>query len=255
MREELDLRYTFGEMSDAELLAFEDSLTGSARSEAMQMRTTFSDLKRMNDSIPEPQISFERVRHAIEAAPAAKPAPIWQRWFVLAAPVSALAVMAILMNRGGGPAVVAESVSGSTAPSIANPVVPEAAPEVSPKPADWEKINQPAVVLGTPAPVIKPQPRPARRYVARLDDGFRRSSASLTKSSAPPVSDPPMTMRGGVGGDTASEAADGATIAAPSAVSATVQEPVVVVTSTPNSVTGANSAVEVSKQSDVVLGG
>ncbi len=254
MREELDLRYTFGEMTDAELLAFEDSLTGSARSEAMQMRTTLSDLKRMNDSIPEPQISFERVRHAIEAAPAAKAAPIWQRWLVLAAPLSALAVMAILMNRGGGPAVVAESVTESTSPSIAS-TVPEAAPEISPKPADWEKINQPVVIVATPARVSSSQTRPTRRYFARLDDGFRRSSTRLIKSAVPTVSKVPAEMRSGFGGDTASEAAGGTTMAAPAAMSTSVQESVVVVTSTPDSVTGANSAVEVSKQSDVVLGG
>lgn len=240
MRDDRELNFAAGEMSDAELLAFEQSLTP----EIQEFKSAFSSLKLLNEGIPEPQISFDRVRHAIENSPSS-PKRMWTRWLALATPVAVMGALAIAMMRPTAPTSLGEieqpkTVAQATEPeSHRTPTLESSTPRaVAPAP---DKIK----ISATP----QTEPRSNRRLrrharavlVAQNREEFRRPSEGLTKA-APTSANNTNTVQLAPAPAAAVEPAQ-------------PQESVVVVSSTPNEQTGANAATEVTKQTDDVLGG
>lgn len=241
MRDDRELNYAAGEMSDAELLAFEQSLTP----EIQEFKSTFSNLKLLNEGIPEPQISFDRVRHAIESSPSSS-TPNWTRWLAWATPVAIMGALAIVMVRSTAPTSLGQieqpkTVAQVTEPELhSTPTTESSTPRVVVPPPDK------ATISATPRPESRSNRRVRRHVravlVAQNREEFRRPSEGLTKAA--PTS--------------ANEANTVQLAPAPAAVVEPTQQPqesVVVVSSTPNEQTGANAATEVTKQTDDVLGG
>lgn len=260
-----------GELTDAEVAAFEEALSLEDKKQSQLLRQAFAGLPTLNEAIPEPQISFERIQDAILKA---EPAPVrsgagwnWRRLFMLGTPVVAAGILVGLVVRqqpsapaevdlgprrieassalalGPTPAGVLEgepeSVRGGTETvedvEKSRPVVVQVIPS---KPAPKESVPEPRVRKATP-----------RRLVAKLDRNFSGPSTRLVKRAAPVAT--PSTMAGVA----ASGPAVASTFEAAPAVSLYPGESVVVVTSTPSGASGANTAIEVSRQDDVILGG
>ncbi|MBL8060062.1 MAG: hypothetical protein JNK63_05015 [Chthonomonas sp.] len=239
MRDDRELFYAAGEMTDAELLAFEQSL--SPESEAL--KSAYASLRSLNDGIPEPQISFERVKQAIEAAPA-QPSSIWHKWFVWATPLAAMGAIAIVMMRAEAPATFTESPT--TVVAKASPSQPTHELHAQPEPqlpVDNAVVSESAPARPTISQRKVRRPRPV--LVATNDNFGRRSSAPLTKSA-------PTNQGTDAGAPAPIRNADAIESTPTVAVSS---EPVVVVSPNTDTKTGASSAMEVSKQGDDVLGG
>lgn len=237
-----ELNYMTGEMSGSEQMAFEQSLTTSAK----ELKAVFSSLKTLNESIPEAQISFERVRNAIDAAPKTA-APLWTRWLIWASPVAAMGAIVIVMaTRSNAP--VAIPVSNPTSVAHVDPPKPITQPDIAVRP-------EAKVLVEVPTVVAKVNAEPATRIRRPLR---RTRPATLASLAAPPPS-------AGAGLNKASAAGRGQAItkvdapeSLPSNESQPVvmePEPVVVVSPTQSAHSGANAAVEVGKQTDDVLGG
>lgn len=256
MRDDRELFYAAGEMTDADLLAFEASLSDSSKREVSSLKQAFSDLKLLNESIPEPQISFERIRHAIEAAPAPKRVMPWLRWSLIATPIGALAIVAVLISKSNvanTPIELSPSTTPIAVAATETPDMPSARPNPEVKSTVAVKKASPVTVAVVDQPVRRPSRRhsDSHRLVARLSEDFPRASAGLPKNATPAVSEAAPAIDSAMN----SAARGGASPALSGTGVELSGESVVVVTSTPDSQTGANTAVEVSKQSDVVLGG
>lgn len=245
MQDDRELLYIAGELSDAELAAFENTLSAESRDQAKLLRSAFAGLKGLSQDIPEPQISFDRVRHAIESAPQAK-APMWSKWLIWATPVVAACAFAIIMTR---PAP--SSQKEPSAPIVAKVTEPSPTVETDraptpPAPATVEPPKAEMVVAKTTPPKAT-QRRSIRRQrpvlVATNTDHLRRPSQGLVKEA------PAATNEASISTMPSQES-----VPNPAAAKAAA-EPVVVVSTTPSTKTGANAAVEVSKQTDDVLGG
>lgn len=245
MNNDREISYLAGELTDAELLAFEQSLSDSARKEASALKSAFAGLKELNSNNPEPQISFDRIRHAIESTPATS-APIWQRWFVWAAPVTAMCAIAIVMTRSNAPTMnpevgVQPNAVAKDTQANPGPTTTEATKEVvAPAP-----IPKPTAVVAKVEPEKRSPKRSYRRRPILIADNrsnFPRPSQGFSKAPPAPVNPGSATVD---------------SMPTPPVADAVEmnQEPVVVVSPTTSAKTGANSAMEVSKQGDDVLGG
>ena len=273
MRDDRELLYATGEMTEAEAAAFESGLSADERRQAEALRAAFADLRAAKDEIPAPQISFDRVRHAIETAGPAPTTRIWpwQKWFWIAAPTAAAVLtLAALWPRGdlAEPGVSAfsapEQVASAPAPSAESAPESTSAPSAAslsepPRVAVVEPESEPAVIR---APDSRPQPRTrrsARRLVADLGSRLPRSSAGLEKA-APVQEVAPMTAPMDFGSNDAN--GTGLPAAARSGPGGEVpgnpgrsEDTVVVVTRSEDTATGASAAMEVKRDDDVVLGG
>ena len=263
MRNDQELYYASGEMSDADLLAFEQSLSGSAAHEASSLKDAFASLRTLNEGIPEPQISFDRVRHAIESGPVAKPVMPWRRWALFATPVAAMALVAMFASRSSlnnVPEIVAPdttAVASVTTPKVvvAPPIVANVDKTVI------AKVTEPKISFAIPEsrPVVTARRSSSRRHSAgtlvasniELPSASRGLPKRVDFGGNEPASFDSVPVDPGVTGAADSMGTGGAS----SRSTTGANQPVVVVTSTPDSQTGANTAVEVSKQNDVVLGG
>ena len=240
MRDDQELKFAAGEMSDVELLAFEQSLTP----EIQEFKSVFSSLKLLSQGIPEPQISFDRVRHAIENSPSS-PIPHWTSWLAWATPIAVMGALAIVMMRPAAPTSLGQveqpkAVAQATEPELhRTPTMESTSPRViAPTPAKTTN--------GATAQTESRSNRRLRRHaravlVAQNREEFRRPSEGLPKAAPTPTNSANTVQL------------------APAPVEAVEpaqpQESVVVVSSTPNEQTGANAATEVTKQTDDVLGG
>lgn len=240
MRDDRELNYAAGEMSDAELLAFEQSLTP----EIQEFKSAFSSLKLLSEGIPEPQISFDRVRHAIESSPPL-PKPNWTRWLAWGTPVAVMGALAIILMRPTAPTSLGSIEQPATAAQVTEPESRRVPTMESSAPRVVTPSPKQTTVSTTPQSESRNNRRVRRQaravLVAQNREEFRRPSAGLPKAASASASDAPTVQL--------------APAPAAAVEPTQPQESVVVVSSTPNEQTGANAATEVTKQTDDVLGG
>lgn len=252
--EEKCYAYVTGEMTTDEANAFWAGLSVSERAEVDSMRTLFADLKEAHAEVPEPQISFARIRTAIEATPA----PTRRPWFLplgwSLAGAAAVALAVYLMpksgpapqpNGNGEPTVIAKVDEPAevipNVPMDANPTEPkiETAPEPAPKVTDKPTKR--------PANLVKK--RSNRFLVASNREPRRGFPEARMKSTAKP----PKAAHAGetmVNHDFGTTTADVPSVLPSRAPAAEV---VVVDTGSKNTQNGTMNAVEV-KTSELVVG-
>lgn len=102
MFDDREIRYIAGEMDDAEMRAFENSLDEDSAFMKRSLQAAFNDLPKLRDDMPECQFSTEHLWNAIDAAPKAKTPFIgFKQWWV-AAPIAASLLVIALMYRPSG---------------------------------------------------------------------------------------------------------------------------------------------------------
>lgn len=266
-REELELLFAAGELTEAETKEYLGMLSANELATAELLKGAFADLKQLNEGIPEPQISFARVKDAIQAAPAAKPS--WMRWmpFAVAVPAAA-ALMVIAMNQSTSriqspvgetsiPTVAMQSPNTELAPTNSAPKLDEeisVSPEIETGPKTSVVVNS----TREPARPTRPSTRRHRPLMASRDSAPMPGIASAGARISGHLSVDDMAALATVAYKSYSKntQSTGAPIgnAGFGTSGAPESENAVLLTNAPDSETGANEAFEVNVSDDVVIG-
>ena len=246
----------------------------SAHPEARRLRAEFSQMRLdllKAAEIPEPQISAERLRHAIENR-AAKPKVVGWTWFewtgALTLAACTLGLLVIAVNLAERESRFAPASSGST--MATNAPVPESTPTApvetnilpesfsSPAPETAPKVEAPGTVVAEARPT-RPNRGPRRLLAQRdprrnFDQALAGAGRTMDRNTAPlPAvgkTGAPMTLS--TEPDTMPMAAPMAATAAPAPTPGRGE--VVIVGMRQDPTTGASEATEAPKR-DIVFGG
>jgi len=266
-REELELLYAAGELTEAEVKEYLGMISAKELATAEVLKGAFADLKQLNTGIPEPRISFARVKDAIQSAPAAKSS--WMRWlpFAVAVPAAA-AVMVLMISQSNSrvqsplsdsPSKVVAMESPNSGESTTNAApVPDETITVSPEIETGPKTSTVVNLTQEKASSPRPSSRRHRPLVASRESGRTNTLASAGDRIAGHLSVNDMAALASVayknyalpGRAGAAHAVD----AAFGGGSKPASENAVLLTNAPDSETGANEAFEVSVSDDVVIG-
>lgn len=244
MKENLnELEFLFGELNLEESQRLLGELSADEASQLAKLKSAFSSLPTLNENIPDPQLSFARISDAIQQQSAAHSSGFaWFRPLPLGLAAAACTMLFVALTRlplnfgsrsAKEPMIVASNDSKlSHLPSAGLNADLNLHSEIDSSPAKtlYGSVSE---VKSLDFPTDKssgPRVRYANRNRSSDERPSTRDSVD-TKRSTNEVA-PAADMQPGVGADVS----------------------VVVVTSTVDSGSGANGAVEVSKPNDIVLG-
>ena len=218
-------------------------------------------LRSLKESVPEPQISFERVKHAIEKdpAPAAGRFRLWPALSGLATACVAVAGIFYLVQNNSTNQQIALDTEANGTTEVAMNLPDEvnsssgidmSAPFIVPEESAVTEADATPVVE-TPQPTQRRAPRRTRPAPQQPADAIMDGEMLVASNTSPAA----YSMVSNVADMVSNQRANDATPDTPGASAEASSEPIVVVQTGHDPMTGSTPATEVRSPQSVVLGG
>lgn len=237
------------------------AMSDEQRAEVAANHSLKEALLSLKESVPEPQISFERVKLAIERDPA--PTAGFRLWPALSGLATACVAVAgifyLVQNNSTNQSVVLETDANSTTEVAMN--LPEEVGSSSglDMTAPFVIPEESAVEETVPTPVVEPQqntrrstPRRSRPAPQQASDGMLEGEMLVASNTSPAAYSMVSNVADMASNQRLNEISSGASRGTNSDVSS---EPIVVVQTGQDPMTGSTPATEVRSPQSVVLGG